>query len=132
MTIKQVTLEDIQPGAEFYTVMGGKTGQNAYVCKNTVVLNSFPTYWSLHADGDYEDDGDHSWVNYSSLSNGKIVNNCVSLRDKHVIRTEKSEKMSYNFNRWFHTAEDADMFLQQIQSGKFDHPADQALYDSFH
>ncbi|QFR56053.1 hypothetical protein CPT_Muldoon_098 [Serratia phage Muldoon] len=126
--MKHVTLEDIKPGAEFYVVYCPK-GQNPFVGKNTVVINSFPTYWSPGANGNYPDNGDHSYVNISTLVDGKLETSCVSLRDRHIIRNDVAANMSYNLTRWFHTPADADAFADSIKKGELDHPADQAFYD---
>lgn len=132
MTIKYVTIADIQPSAEFFEVLCPTPKSTPILEPSTVVCNSFPIEGRYHR-------GAKAWVDISVGTNHwrKKLSLChdnengrdlASLIDAHVIRRSDT---SYNFNRWFHTQEDALAWCNMVKSGEFDQVEDQNFFDTY-
>lgn len=114
--IREVTLEDIQPGAEFYSVFC-IAGRPSFDLRH-VVCDSGPIQWS---DAFTEKD----CVKISFMNGDELRSDIRSLVDLHIIRHGRQLKASYNLHRLFHTKDDAYNYIGSIMLGTMENPLDQ-------
>ncbi|QPI14019.1 hypothetical protein MYO4S_00268 [Serratia phage 4S] len=118
--IREVTIEDIQPGAEFYSVfcIGGWVDEEI----RHLVCNTGPITWS-------ESHTEKDCVRFSYMRANELKTSISSLIDLHIIRKGAQLECSYNLHRWFHTKEDAELYIESIQRGTMQNPMDQKFLD---
>ena len=126
MTFNRVTLEDIQPGAEFhyvFCVRGERPHTGTVVCNAAVIQDERGKHWA-----DVSMPVDHPLYTfcYSHLGE-KQGRHKFSMLDMNV---EPNMPKVYNLHRWFLDKESADNFVREIATGHFSDPKDQEFYDS--
>lgn len=127
-----VTLNDFQPGAEFYSVfcIGNcrrvARAMDAHIEKGTIVCNSGVIYGTKASPDYVHIDASYSRENRDTPYYG--ARRTVSLRDLHVPEVV-GEGITYNFHRFFKTLEDCESWIKEIETGTFVLERDQKFFN---
>lgn len=108
-----VTVEDIQPGAEFYEVFA-PFGREPELMKETIVCNGEPFRGTWSSEKDLVDVsvGPNHWsIKLAIAQDMEKRRDIRSLYDLHIFKTNKV----YNHTRWFHTKEEAEEWIDMIK-----------------